>query len=103
MPTYDEARAIFDQEYARTNGFGRAGITLDRWTTEEVQKFIRGCDQAATSRGASLKGVLVGANVARKLGIDDTIGQGGPFEGIPCFVTVTEDDDRVDLIFGPTT
>lgn len=101
MVTYQEATTIFEQEYARTNGFGRAGITLDDWSTEEVRKFFRECDEAATRRGASLKGALVGVNVARKLDIDTTVGRGDHFEEIPCFVTF-DDDDRVDLIFGPT-
>jgi hypothetical protein len=100
VTTYEQATTIFDHEYARTNGFGRAGLTLDDWTPDETKKFLCHCDQAATDRGASLKGAIVGVNVARKLGIDDTVGQGSPFEGIPCFVTF--EDDRVDLIFGPT-
>jgi hypothetical protein len=99
VPTYDEAVAIFDQEYSRSNGFGRAGLTLNSWSAEDVKRFLRKCDQAATSRGASLKGALVGVNVAQKLGIAAPIGTGENFEEIPCFVTL--DDDRLDLIFGP--
>ena len=97
--TYEEATEEFDREYARSNGFGRCGLPTAGWTSGEVQKFVRRCDSEANTRGAVLKGALVGFRVARQLGINDAIGLGSFFESIPCFVT--GDDDRIDLIFGP--
>jgi hypothetical protein len=99
--TYEDATSIFEREYARSTGFGTAGLTLDHWDAQEVMNFLRFCDKAATDRGASLKGALVGVNVARKLGIHSPVGRGENFEEIPCIVTCG-DDDRIDLIFGPT-
>ena len=100
MLTYEQAAAIFEREFARSNGFGIAGLTLEDWAAEEVKNFFRVCDQSASRRGASLKGALVGMNVARKLGIENTVGKGDYFEDIPCFVT--SENDRLDLLFGST-
>lgn len=97
---YDDAVALFEDEYARSNGTGTAGLPLDGWTADDVKNFLRQCGQAATNRGASVKGARVGVNVARKLGITTTVGDGENFEGIPCLVTI-DDDDRLDLTFGP--
>jgi hypothetical protein len=98
--TYEDATAIFQREYARSNGFGTAGLTLGGWSAEDVRRFLLECDQAAKNRGASLKGALVGVTVARKLGMAADIGRGEHFHEIQCFVSV-DDDDRLDLFFGP--
>lgn len=97
--TYFQALEIFVDEFARSGGFGRCDIQTDSWTDEEVQQFIRRCTIEAKQRGAIVKGVLVGVAAARKLGIGPIIGVGAKFGDICCFVT--EDEDRIDILFGP--